>query len=160
MLYFDLAELYQTETKVFNQSVKRNIKRFPDDFMFRLTNVEWLTMRSQSVTASNKSSIIVLSETQNKRNTVITLFAFTEQGVAMLRGILNSDIAINMIIAIMRTFIEMRKVVEQPLDLKEIKERLGEHDIQLNQIYDAIENILDEKAAERKWNDRNRIGFN
>ncbi len=128
--------------------------------MFRLTNVEWLTMRSQSVTASNKSSINVLSETQNKRNTDITLFAFTEQGVAMLRGILNSDIAINMIIAIMRTFIEMRKVVEQPLDLKEIKERLGEHDIQLNQIYDAIENILDEKAAERKWNDRNRIGFN
>ena len=100
-------------------------------------------MRSQSVTAS-----------QGKRNTGITTYAFTEQGVAMLNGILNSHKAINMNIAIMRAFAEVRKVLLKQNDLKkqlkEIKERLGEHDTQLNQIYDAMENLLDEKAAQRK----------
>ena len=90
-------------------------------------------------------------------------YAFTEQGVAMLSGILNSDKAINMNIAIIRTFVEVRKVLLRQCDLKEqlkeIRERLGEHDTQLNQIYDAMENLLDEKAAQRKWNDRERIGF-
>jgi 16S rRNA C967 or C1407 C5-methylase (RsmB/RsmF family) len=78
-------------------------------------------------------------------------YAFTEQGVAMLSGILNSDKAINMNIAIMRAFVEVRKVWLRQNDLKqqmkEIKEKLGEHDIQLNQIYDAMENLLDEKAG-------------
>jgi hypothetical protein len=81
----------------------------------------------------------------------------------MLSGVLNSDKAINMNIAIMRAFVEVRKVLLKQSDLKEqlkeIKERLGEHDIQLNQIYDAMENLLDEKAAERKWESRERIGF-
>jgi hypothetical protein len=78
-------------------------------------------------------------------------YAFTEQGVAMLSGILNSDKAINMNIAIMRAFVEVRKVWLRQNDLKEqmkeSKEKLGEHDIQLNQIYDAMENLLDEKAG-------------
>jgi phage regulator Rha-like protein len=90
-------------------------------------------------------------------------YAFTEQGVAMLSGILNSDKAINMNIAIMRAFIEVRKALLRQNDLKEqlkeIKERLGGHDTQLNQIYDAMENLLDEKAAQRQWEDRERIGF-
>ena len=90
-------------------------------------------------------------------------YAFTEQGVAMLSGILNSDKAINMNIAIMRAFVEIRRIIFRQNDLKEqmreIKERLGEHDAQLNHIYDAMENLLDEKAAERKWDDRERIGF-
>jgi phage regulator Rha-like protein len=90
-------------------------------------------------------------------------YAFTEQGVAMLSGILKSDKAINMNIAIMRAFVEVRKVLLKQTDLKqqlkEIKERLGEHDAQLNQLYDAMENLLDEKAAERKWEERERIGF-
>ncbi len=81
----------------------------------------------------------------------------------MLSGILNSDKAINMNIAIMRAFVEVRKILLQQSDLKEqlnqIKERLGEHDAQLNQIYDAMENLLDEKAAQRKWAERERIGF-
>jgi len=81
----------------------------------------------------------------------------------MLSGILNSDKAINMNIAIMRAFVEVRKIIFRRYDLKEqlkeIKERLGEHDAQLNQIYDAMENILDEKASEVKWNERDRIGF-
>ncbi len=90
-------------------------------------------------------------------------YAFTEQGVAMLNGILNSDKAINMNIAIMRAFVEVRKILLLKSDLKEqlkeIKLRLGEHYVQLNQIYDAMENLLDEKAAQKKWDERDRIGF-
>jgi len=81
----------------------------------------------------------------------------------MLSGILNSDKAINMNIAIMRAFIEVRRVLLQQNDLREqlkqLKEKLGEHDVQLNQIYDAMENLLDEKGAQKKWDDRERIGF-
>ncbi len=152
MLDFDLATLYQVETKALNQAVKRNSKRFPPDFMFRLTITELDSMRSQFVTAS-----------QIKRNVNITPYAFTEQGVAMLSGVLNSDTAISMNIAIMRAFAEVRKVLLKPIDLKEqfkeIKDRLGEHDIQLSQLYDAMENLLDEKAIQRKWEERERIGF-
>jgi phage regulator Rha-like protein len=90
-------------------------------------------------------------------------YAFTEQGVAMLSGVLNSDKAIQMNISIMRAFVEIRRTVFQQMDLKqqlkEIKERLGEHDAQLNHIYDAMENLLGEKAAQRKWDERERIGF-
>jgi phage regulator Rha-like protein len=104
-----------------------------------------------------------VTASQSRRNTGITPYAFTEQGVAMLSGILNSDKAISMNIAIMRAFVEVRKVLLQQSDIREqlklIKERLGEHDAQLNQIYDAMENLLDEKAAQRKWEERNRIGF-
>ena len=81
----------------------------------------------------------------------------------MLSGVLNSDKAINMNIAIMRAFIAIRHLSSQQMDLKEqlkeIKERIGEHDAQLNLIYDAMENLLDEKAAQRKWENRERIGF-
>lgn len=81
-------------------------------------------------------------------------YAFTEQGVAMLSGIINSKRAIQMNIAIMRAFVELRKVLLMKADFKiqldEIKERLGEHDAQLNQIYDAIENIIDQNIAQNK----------
>jgi hypothetical protein len=152
MLDSDLARLYEAETKALNQAVKRNIKRFPGDFMFRLNLEEWQAMRSQSVTAS-----------QSRRNTNITPYAFTEQGVAMLSGILNSDKAISMNIAIMRAFVGVRKILLLQSDFKEqfkeIKERLGQHDAQLSQIYTAMENLLDEKAAHRKWDEREKIGF-
>lgn len=149
-----------------NQAVKRNSKRFPEDFMLRLTIAEWQAMRSQFVTTYGSNTSLrsqIVTASQSKRNSNITPYAFTEQGVAMLSGILNSDIAINMNIAIMRAFVQIRKIVLQESDLKEqlkqIKERLGEHDVQLNQIYDAMENLLDEKAAQRKWEDREKIGF-
>jgi phage regulator Rha-like protein len=166
MLDFDLAALYEVPTKVLNQAVKRNIKRFPNDFMFRLTTAEWKTIRSQNVTASESAKISRsqnVTASQSKRNTNVTPYAFTEQGVAMLSGILNSDKAINMNIAIMRAFVEIRRLVLQQMDikeqLKEIRKRLGEHDSQLNQIYDAMENLLDEKAAQKKLENRERIGF-
>ncbi len=166
MLDFDIAQLYEVETKRLNEAVKRNIKRFPKDFMFRLTLAEWQTIRSQSATAS-ENPIYLPSQSatasQSRRNINVTPYAFTEQGFAILSGILNSNKAINMNIAIMRAFVEVRKILLKQTDLKEqlkeIKERLGEHDAQLNQIYDAMENLLDEKAAQRKWEDRERIGF-
>jgi hypothetical protein len=166
MLDFDLAALYEVPTKALNQAVKRNIKRFPNDFMFRLTLAEWEDMRSQIVTAVDTGGLMRsqnVTAFQTKRNTKMTPYAFTEQGVAMLSGILNSDKAINMNIAIMRAFVEIRRILIQGNDLKlqlqAIKDHIGEHDAQLNQIYDAMENLLDEKAAKKTWEERKRIGF-
>ena len=166
MLDSDLAALYESETKFLNLAVKRNIKRFPKDFMFQLTKEEFDGLRLQIETLEKKDNPLRLqNETSKGRGGTRYLpYAFTEQGVAMLSGILNSDKAINMNIAIMRAFIEVRKIIYRQIDLKEqmkeIKERLGEHDVQLQQIYDAMENLLDEKVAQRKWDDRPRIGFN
>jgi len=156
MLDFDLSELYDVETKRLNQHVKRNIDRFPEEFMFRLTKVEWDGMRSQIVTSSQK-----------KRKLNDIPYAFTEHGVTMLASILRSETAIKMNIAVVKAFIAYKKIVLYNHDLAEKLEqlrqemygRLGEHDIQLNQIYDAIENILDEKVNHQTWNDRDRIGF-
>ena len=164
MLDRDLAALYEIETKSLNLAVKRNIKRFPKDFMFQLTKGEWNDLRLQIETLEKQQYPLRLQiETSNRGGTRYLPYAFTEQGVAMLSGILNSDKAINMNIAIMRAFVEIRKIFLQQTDLKEqlkeIKERLGEHDVQLNQIYDAMENLLDEKAEQRKWGERERIGF-
>jgi anion-transporting ArsA/GET3 family ATPase len=165
MLDFDLSDLYDVETKALNQAVKRNLKRFPIDFMFRLSLEEWQAIRSQSVTASESTSfrLKTVNQSQGKRNTNVTPFAFTEQGVAMLSGILNSDKAINMNIAIMRAFVQVRRIVLLQKDvqeqLKEIQQKISEHDIQLSAIYNAIENLLDEKAAQKKWEEREKIGF-
>jgi phage regulator Rha-like protein len=166
MLDRHLAILYNIETRILNQAVKRNPKRFPPDFMFQLTKEEFESLRSQIETLDSSNSLtsqIVTLKTGRGKHTKFMPYAFTEQGVAMLSGVLNSDKAIEMHVAIMRAFVEIKKIVLRQTDLKEqmkeIKERLGEHDGQLNQIYDAMENLLDEKAAQRKWEDRERIGF-
>ena len=166
MLDRDLATLYETQTKALNLAVKRNIKRFPRDFMFQLTKEEFENIRFQIETLESSDSLRLQNETlKNRRgqHSKYLPYAFTEQGVAMLSGILNSEKAISMNIAIMRAFVEVRKVLLMEADLREqlrmIKERLGEHDAQLNQIYDAMENLLDEKAVQKKWEDRERIGF-
>jgi phage regulator Rha-like protein len=165
MIDKDLAALYETETKALNLAVKRNIKRFPKDFMFQLSKEEVEDLRFQFETSEKDDQPLRLqTETSKGRGGTRYLpYAFTEQGVAMLSGILNSDKAINMNIAIMRAFVEVRRVLLKQNDLreqmKEIKERLGEHDAQLNQIYNAMENLLDEKAAQKKWDERERIGF-
>jgi phage regulator Rha-like protein len=161
----DLADLYEVPTKSLNLAVKRNIKRFPADFMFQLTKEEFESLRFQIETSNNSGNPLRFqSETSKGRGGTRYLpYAFTEQGVAMLSGILNSDKAISMNIAIMRAFVEIRRIVLQQGDIKEqlkaIQERIGEHDTQLSAIYDAIENLLDDKAAKRKWEDRERIGF-
>jgi phage regulator Rha-like protein len=164
MLDRDLAVLYETETKRLKEAVNRNIKRFPKDFMFQLTKEEWEGLRFQFETLEKSDHPLRTQiATSNRGGTRYLPYAFTEQGVAMLSGILNSDRAINMNIAIMRAFVEVRRVLLRQNDLKEqmkeLKERIGDHDAQLSQIYDALENLLDEKAAQRKWNDRERIGF-
>ena len=103
LLDFDLAELYGVETRVLNQSVKRNIKRFPDDFMFQLSKEEWNIMSSQFVTTS-----------RSKRPKTSVPYAFTEQGVSMLSSVLRSDTAIEVNIRIMRTFVAVRQYLAQP----------------------------------------------
>ena len=176
MLDFDLAVLYEVETKVLNQSVKRNINRFPQDFMFRLTSKEWLTMRSQFVTASSqnidnqanklmRSQIVTTS--QKKRNTLITPYAFTEHGVTMLASVLKSERAVKMSIAVVRAFIELKKSIlpynQLAIKIEALQMHLGEHDAQLNSIFEAIENLLDDKIDKEfereKWRNRKRIGF-
>ena len=163
----DIAQLYEIETKVLNQSVKRHIERFPEDFMFQLTNDELEKIRIQVKDLypgeiSLRSQIVTLKTGRGEHAKYLPL-AFTEQGVAMLSGIINSKKAINMNIDIMRAFVELRRVLLIKTDFKhqldEIKERLGGHDAQLTQIYEAIENILDENAAKNKWENRTRIGF-
>lgn len=152
MLDFNLAELYEVETKVLNQAVKRNEERFPKDFMFRLTVAEWQEMRSQFVTAS-----------PDKRNTKATPFAFTEHGVTMLASVLRSEKAIKMNIAIVRAFIALRQFAinykELAEQIKELRGTVDNHNGQLNQIYDALENLLDEKVSQKKWGEREPIGF-
>jgi hypothetical protein len=160
-----LAALYETETKALNLAVKRNLQRFPQDFMFQLTKEEFGALRLQIETLENNDHPLRLQiETSKGRGGTRYLpYAFTEQGIAMLSGVLHSEKAINMNIAIMRAFVEIRRIILGQNDLREqlreIKEKMGEHDVQLNHIYDAMENLLDEKASQRKWDDRERIGF-
>ena len=152
MLDFDLAFLYEVETKTLNQAVKRNEQRFPADFMFRITPKEWDSMISQNV----------ISSSINRRKDT-TPFAFTEHGVAMISGVLKSEKAVKMNISIIRMFIEMKRVLLKNASIKgqlqEMRERIGEHDVQLNKIYDTIEHLLDLTINRVKWNERNRIGF-
>ena len=170
MLDFDLAELYEVETKRLNEQVKRNVERFPEDIMFRLTPKEWKSIQSQFVTASDKPFVMRSQNAtalQKKRNITAVPYAFTEHGVTMLASILRSEKAVKMNIAIVRAFIVLRQLVTQHKDLaeqlaqlrQEFHERIGGHDAQLNAIYTAIENLLDQKAKIKKWEERERIGF-
>lgn len=153
MLDKDLAVMYEVETKRFNEAVKRNIERFPEDFMFRLTKEE--------ANAISRSQFATLKQGQNMK---YLPYAFTVQGVAMLSGIINSPKAIAMNIAIMRAFVEMRKMAQTNKfiaeKLKLIEDKLGTHDSQFAQIYEAIENMLDDKVEkEFLQKNRRRIGF-
>jgi phage regulator Rha-like protein len=158
MLDFDLAELYQLETKRLKEAVRRNSTRFPPDFMFELTKEEYVSLRTQFAT---------LKKTGRGKHLKYMPFAFTEHGVTMLASVLNSDRAIEMNIAIVRAFIALRQIALHNKDLaekldqlkNEMYDRLGEHDAQLNAIYDAIENMLDEKTEKKSWEERERIGF-
>jgi len=146
MLDFDLAELYEVQTKALNQAVKRNFQRFPIDFMFRLTTEEWESMRSQNVTAL-----------PNKRNISATPFAFTEQGLAMLSGILNSEKAISVNITIMRAFVIIRQYA---LTYKELTEKLKEIEGRFTDVYEAINYLLEKDKLQIDQGQRKRIGYN
>ena len=126
MLDKDLAELYGVETKVLNQAVKRNIERFPDDFMFQLNKDEWEFLRSQIVTIKNGRG----------GHVKYLPFAFTEQGVAMLSGVLRSPIAIQVNIRIMRAFVAVR----QYLAIQ--KQENGELEARIKQLEETFEESL------------------
>ena len=129
--------------------------------MFQLTKQEFENLRIETNNLDMSSQIVMTYPT--KRPNSALPYAFTEQGVAMLSGVLRSERAINMNIAIMRAIVDVRKILFKQNNINEqlleIKERLGEHDVQLNELYDAMDNLLDEKIAQLKWKDKERIGF-
>ncbi len=146
---FDLAELYEVPTKRLNEQVKRNIKRFLFDFMFQITQQEWNLIRSQNATAS-----------QTKRNISALPYAFTEQGVAMLSGVLKSDIAINVNIAIMRAFVFMRQYALSHKDLTDkLKELETRYDKQFGDVYHALNFLIKKDKLQSDQENRKRIGF-
>ena len=170
MLDFDLAELYEVETRRLNEQVKRNAERFPEDFMFQLSANDWQninTMKVQAVGEYGTMMSQIATSSQGKRKKSALPFAFTEHGVTMLASVLRSPRAVKMNIAIVRAFIALRqnahhyKQIAEQLDA--IRGRLGEHDAQFNHLYDAFENLMDKKTDQEfdslKWDNRERIGF-
>lgn len=146
MLDFHLAELYQVETRALKQAVKRNIERFPSDFMFELSKDEWLRL----ITNCDKFP-------NNIRHTPTPPMAFTEQGVAMLSSVLRSKIAIEVNISIMRAFVLMRQMVAGYEELlKRIEELEASTDAQFNDIYQALTQLLSQSQEQKQ---RRRIGF-
>lgn len=143
MLDYDLAALYEIETRVLKQAVRRNIARFPHDFMFELTENEFITLRSQFVTS-------------NKGGTRYMPFAFTEQGIAMLSSILNSEKAININIAIMRTFVLLRNSL---MSLEEVNKKVTAIENQLPDIYKILNHLMDKNSPTPDKKDRPKIGY-
>lgn len=139
MLDFDLAEMYQVETRVLNQAVKRNIERFPKDFMFQLTSEEWNSMSSQFVMTSRM-----------KRPKSAIPLAFTEHGVVMLSSVLRSDIAIQTSVLIVRAFVAMRQLITAAPQI----DRVGQLEQQMKELKDYIEEVF---ADYNDINDDTRI---
>lgn len=148
MLDFDLAEMYDVETRALKQAIKRNIDRFPDDFMFELNDKEIENLVSQSVIPS-KSKLGGAKP-----------FAFTEQGVAMLSSVLNSKKAIQVNIAVIRAFVVLRQHLA---DYKDLKENIATLEKQMNlnfkDINQALHYLLNKDALEIAQNERKQIGF-
>ena len=142
----DLAELYGVETKQLKRGVRRNLHRFPSDFMFELTREEYNSLRSQFGTLKRGTHSKYLP------------MVFTEQGVAMLSSVLNSDRAIEVNIAIMRAFVQLRKISSSHKQLaqklREIETRLEDHDESIDAIFEAIQQLM--KPLEKP---RKQIGF-
>ncbi len=148
MLDFDLAELYEVETRVLNQTVKRNADIFPDDFMFKLTKVEW-EMLSQ----------IVMTYPAKRPKTALPL-AFTEHGVTMLANVLKSKKARQTSIAIVRAFIALKQFALQYNDMGEkLKALEARYNKQFRDVYEAINYLLQKDKAQVKHKYRERIGF-
>ena len=151
ILDFDLSELYDVQTKVLNQAVKRNLQRFPEDFMFQLTENEYESLRSQ---------IVTLNENGRGKHKKYLPFAFTEQGIAMLSGILNSEVAINVNIAIMRTFVMIRRFAIEHKELNsKLLEMESKYEKQFSDIYEALNFIIKRDETETLQKERNQIGY-
>lgn len=141
LLDFQLAAMYGVETKVLNQAVKRNLNRFPEDFMFRLTPQEAAWMRSQIVTAyaQNTENQHIENFQSVKRNYSALPYAFTEQGVAMLSSVLRSETAVQVNIAIMRAFVMARQIISET---RENALAINELRMKMQMLEDALENNL------------------
>jgi hypothetical protein len=147
MLDMDLAKLYGVETKVLKQAVRRNIDRFPDDFMFEISNEEFTILRSQFVTSSWGGLRYVP-------------MAFTEQGVAMLSSVINSKKAIQVNIQIMRVFTRIREMLSDTLSLKleieEIKKKLENQDKNIELVFTYLDELIEKQENP---NSRSIVGF-
>ena len=147
MLDRDLAELYGVETRTLNQAIKRNIKRFPEDFMFQLTKEEWSYLISQIVTSK-----------KSRGGTRKLPFAFTEHGVLMLSSVLNSQQAIQVNIQIVRIFTRLRQWLtengEMKYEIEDIKRKLNNQDKNIELVFSYLDKLMEKKIEPRK-----RIGF-
>ncbi len=147
MLDFDLAEMYEVETKVLKQAINRNLKRFPPDFMFTLTQKEFQGLRSHIVTSK-------------RGGTRYMPYAFTEQGVAMLSSILNSERAIQVNIVIIRTFVLIRQTALANKELyKKIIKLEKKYNKNFQEVFRALEYLIAEKKKGEDINKRERIGY-
>lgn len=145
MLDSDLANLYQVPTSRLNEAVKRNIRRFPEDFMFQLTKEEFKNLMSQ----------IAISSPHGGRRKLPLMF--TEQGVAMLSGVLNSEIAIDVNINIMRAFVQLRRIGMSVVDLKrKIDGMERKYDHQFKIVFDAIRQLLQPQPQSKL---KQKMGF-
>lgn len=147
MFDFDLADLYEVETRTLKQAVRRNLDRFPADFMFELSKEEFETLRSQIVTS-------------NRGGTRYVPFAFTEQGVAMLSSVLSSAKAIEINIQIIRAFVFLRQYA---LTHNDLTLKLGELESKFNKkfedVYEALSYLLDKDTQTKAQQERKKIGF-
>jgi len=152
MLDRDLAELYGVETRVLNQAVRRNMKRFPEDFMFQLTKEEMGNWMSQFVTSNR--------EKMGLRKLPLV---FTEQGVAMLSSVLSSDRAIQVNIRIIRVFTKLRTILESHKEIlfkiEQLQQKDSEHDEQIIVIFEYLKKLEQERLIEKDFRQRKRIGF-
>ncbi len=152
MLDFDLAILYEVETKTLKRAVNRNIERFPNDFMFQITREEYNSLRYQTGTLKKGEG--------RGRYSKYLPYAFTEQGVAMLSSVLNSEKAINVNIAIIRTFVLIRQFA---LNYKELEAKIKKLEKKYNnnfqQVFKVLDLLLMEKQEQEDFKNRKRIGF-
>ena len=150
MLDFDLAELYEVETKRLKEQVRRNIERFPADFMFELTKEDVQVLRSQIATL----------EKGKGKHSKYPPYAFTEQGVAMLSTVLHSEKAIEVNIAIMRAFVFIRQYALSHKDLTEkLKELESKYNKQFKDVYEAINFLISKDKQDTAQKKRRKIGF-
>jgi ORF6N domain len=151
MLAQDLAEMYQVNTKALNQQVKRNIGKFPEGYMFQLTEDEYYRLRSQNVTLKRGQHLKYMP------------FAFTEHGILMLSSVLNSERAEKVSLLIIDTFVRLREILSIHKDmshqLEKIQAKLDEHDNQISIIFDYLKELEQTKQEETEFKQRKRIGF-
>ena len=154
MLSTHLAELYQVEARTLVQAVKRNIERFPEDFMFQLTSEETANLKSQSVilneasSAASRSQSVILKRGQNIK---YPPYAFSEQGVAMLSSVLRSQRAVLVNVEVMRTFVRLRQMLASNADLaRKLATLEKKYDAQFKMVFDAIRELMTPSDPKKK----------